>query len=188
MYGNNYQSPYTQQAQARLASMEQQYPQYAQQNYPQYQQGYPQPYNQPVQPKNLLSSVAVTSIEEAKAQPIALDGTKQLFMDTSNGKIYTKQFNIQTGGADFDTYEKVITQLDNSAQTDMEKQPISAGSNILEEVKSELDTLRKEVSTLKEELNYVQPNESSTNDVTAESTTTGDDKPSTRNGKSRTKS
>lgn len=188
MYGNNYQSPYTQQAQARLNSMEQQYPQYAQQNYPQYQQGYPQPYAQPIQQKNALSSVAVTSIEEAKAQPIALDGTKQLFMDTSNGKIYTKQFNIQTGGADFDTYERVVVQPTEAAQETMENKQIDIGNTALDGIRNELDTLRKEVSILKEELNYVQPNESSTDDVTAEPAATGDDKPSARNGKCRTKS
>lgn len=61
-----------------------------------------------------VRAILVTSIDEAKAQPAQLDGSKQVFLDTSNGKIYTKQFNIATGGADFRIYEN--TEPEESAQ------------------------------------------------------------------------
>lgn len=58
------------------------YPQYA----PQMPQTPPQQGYMVCQP--------VSSIEEVKAARIALDGSKSVFMDITNGKIYTKCINL----------------------------------------------------------------------------------------------
>ena len=77
---NPYAYPVMQQ---RLQSMEQQYPQMTPTNYPQPQ------YNQ-----QFLKGRAVTSIDEAKAAMIDLDGSVFIFPDISNKSIYTKQINL----------------------------------------------------------------------------------------------
>lgn len=88
IYGYN---PMMMQAQQqRLAEYEAQYPQFAQM--PQYQ---PQ--------QNFIKCRAVTSIDEAKASMIDLDGSINVFTDIGNKKIYTKQINLD-GTASLKTY------------------------------------------------------------------------------------
>lgn len=55
-------------------------------NYYQQQQQRPQQFG--------LKGRPVASIEEAKAAPIDFDGSISYFPDLANGKIYTKQINI----------------------------------------------------------------------------------------------
>ena len=91
-------NPYMQPVQ-RLQQLEAQYPQF-QQSYPQYPQGYPQSYQQQVQ---VLKGNPVTSIDEARASRIDLDGSLFIFPDVTNKKIYTKQINLD-GTASLITY------------------------------------------------------------------------------------
>lgn len=98
MFGYNNINP--QQVQRRLNYMEQQYPQYGNQygnmnvNVGMQQQFIP------------LKGRVVTGIEEVKASPIDMDGSVHFFPDSSNGRIYTKQLNMD-GTASIDVYEKV---------------------------------------------------------------------------------
>lgn len=94
-YPNYGYNPMLQPQQQRLAELEQQYPQYSQ----------PQP-RQPVMSQNFIKCRAVTSIDEAKASMIDLDGSINVFVDTGNKQIYTKQINLD-GTASLNTYKLV---------------------------------------------------------------------------------
>lgn len=60
---------------------------------------------QPGQPKGIvLTALPVTSIDEAKAAMVT-DGNMYVFVNVSQGEIYTKQFNLVTGTSDFYTYK-----------------------------------------------------------------------------------
>lgn len=108
MYNQAYPGmmPYTQMpynpmmnAQQRLAQMEQQYPQFAQQQQT--------PMQQPMaQQPAFVKCRAVTSFDEAKAAMIDLDGSLHVFTDIGNGKIYTKQINLD-GTATLNVYSRV---------------------------------------------------------------------------------
>lgn len=94
-YPNYGYNPMLQPQQQRLADLEQQYPQFSQ----------PQT-RQPVVSQNFIKCRAVTSIDEAKASMIDLDGSINVFVDTGNKRIYTKQINLD-GTASLNTYELV---------------------------------------------------------------------------------
>lgn len=79
----------------RLAQMEQQYPQFAQQPMG---QGFAQQ-----QAPVYMKCRAVTSIDEAKAAMIDLDGSLHVFTDIPHKKIYTKQINLD-GTASLNVY------------------------------------------------------------------------------------
>lgn len=87
-------SPTTMQMQQRFNQMEQQYPQFAQQG--PMPQGFQQ---QPV----YMKCRAVTSIDEAKAAMIDLDGSLHVFTDVPHKRIYTKQINLD-GTASLNVY------------------------------------------------------------------------------------
>lgn len=80
--------------QQRLTAMEQQYPQFAN---PNMGMGYSP------QSNNFMKCRAVTSIDEAKASMIDLDGSVSVFTDLGNKRIYTKQINLD-GTATLNTY------------------------------------------------------------------------------------
>ena len=83
-YGNPYAGAYPN-MQNRLNSMEQQYQQYQQ---PIFQTNPP-----PTQaPSNLMGKV-VTSMEEAKASPIAVDGSMTYFPCPAQDKVFVRFFN-----------------------------------------------------------------------------------------------
>ena len=73
--------------QQRLYQMEQQYPQF----------------NQPIG----FKVVPVANIEEANASQVDLNGNPVFFYNKGKNEIYVKQFNLQTGLADFYTFSKV---------------------------------------------------------------------------------
>lgn len=90
------QVPYYNSAQQRLYQMEQQYPQFSQNNIQQFK------------------CRPVTSIDEAKAAMIDLDGTPSVFTNFANGKIYVKYTNLD-GTAAFDVYDRQKqNNVDNS--------------------------------------------------------------------------
>ena len=85
IYANPMSNPSAMQMQ-RLAQMEQQYPQFA-------QQPMGQNFTQQQAPI-YMKCRAVTSIDEAKAAMIDLDGSLHVFTDIPHRKIYTKQINL----------------------------------------------------------------------------------------------
>ena len=78
--------------QARLAQMEQQYPQFS----------------QPVG----FKVVPVANIEEANASQVDLNGNPVFFYNKGKNEIYIKQFNLQSGLADFYTFSRVETNTE----------------------------------------------------------------------------
>lgn len=52
-----------------------------------------------------LKALPVTSLEEAKAAIVDLDGSMYVFVNVSQGEIYTKQYNLANGTSDFLTYK-----------------------------------------------------------------------------------
>lgn len=97
-------------------------------NYPQMQGGYNmfdnaqtlqrlhaiqrQPYpSYMTQYKSCLKALPVTSMDEAKAAMIDLDGSLFIYVNLAKGEIYTKQYNFQTGYSDFQTYK--LCQMQN---------------------------------------------------------------------------
>lgn len=85
-------------------------------NYPNYNSYYPR-YGQPIYSAQAfspmaaqnaqgysMSSMPVSSKEEAMAVPADFTGAPMVFCDLSHGKVYIKQWNAQTGSADFMTF------------------------------------------------------------------------------------
>ena len=75
--------------QQRLAQLEQQYPQFS----------------QPIG----FKVVPVANIEEANASQVDLNGNPVFFYNKGKNEIYVKQFNVQTGLADFYTFSRMET-------------------------------------------------------------------------------
>lgn len=147
-YNMGYQQPIRYQTpQQRLAEMEQQYPQFAPNN----------------QGQNFIKCRAVTSIDEAKASIIDLDGSINVFTDIGNKKIYTKQINLD-GTATLKTYvlmedsppDQVITHLED-------KNPLDEKISTLE---GKIKSLEGTILELKERVNQYDEHES--NAITAD--------------------
>ena len=75
--------------QQRLTQLEQQYPQFS----------------QPIG----FKVVPVANVEEANASQIDLNGNPVFFYNKGKNEIYVKQFNVQTGLADFYTFSRMET-------------------------------------------------------------------------------
>ena len=141
-----YNNPYAAQMQ-RLQQMEQQFPQFAQ-SYPQNPQSYPQ----------LLKGNPVTSIEEARASRIDLDGSLFVFPDVTNKKIYTKQINLD-GTASLITYVQ---------ETPSNEQEVGVNSFLTKEdiisLEEQIKALNSNMSELKERVDeYAKSNANATN-------------------------
>lgn len=131
-------------AQQRLNQMEQQYPQFANGNQmfqnPQMMQNQVQPMN------NILKGRAVTSIDEAKAAMIDLDGSVFVFPDMANKKIYTKQINLD-GTASLNVYSLDEPVVNNISKT--EEQSVVTK----EEFDNTISQLTNYIKTLENKLN-----------------------------------
>lgn len=111
MYFQNTYSP-TQNAQQRLMQYEQMQQQF-QQQLPMQQAPMQQQFQQPVQQvPQTLKGRAVTGIDEARSAMIDFDGSVNVFLDIANGKIYTKQINLD-GTATLNTYKIDDTPSNN---------------------------------------------------------------------------
>lgn len=119
-----------------MAPMQQRLQQYEQQNY-----------SEPVA-KNLVKCCAVTSIDEAKAAMIDLDGSMTIFTDLGHNKIYTKQINLD-GTATLNSYalEKPVSQAQNT-----------------EVIEDRLKKLETSILVLKGEIENVKSNANVSND------------------------
>ena len=141
-YNMGYQQPMRYQTpQQRLAEMEQQYPQFASNN----------------QGQNFMKCRAVTSIDEAKASMIDLDGSINVFTDIGNKKIYTKQMNLD-GTATLKTY---VLNEDNSPDQVIthseDKNPLNEKISTLE---SKIKSLEGIILELREKVNQYDEHES----------------------------
>lgn len=102
-------------------------------SYPYYQQGYTpsyQPQGNVYQPnaqtptQAILNAVrTVYSEAEARAAQIPTDGSTIIFMDQSNGRIYTKQFSFENGSFLFGVYSQMAEQppVQYATLADLEK-------------------------------------------------------------------
>lgn len=151
-------------AQARLAAMEAQYPQYT----PGYGttpgnfNGLPGGSQGPV--GGFIKGRMVTSLDEVKGAMIDLDGGVHVFTDFGNHKVYTKQINLD-GTATINTYS-----LDNPEQN---QPPVPVNR---EEFTQIVNNLEQEIGLLQNQLKEVMSNVQSY----------ADDGNAQRKGKSRT--
>lgn len=108
-----------------------------QQRLNQYEQTYIDPMT-----KNMVKCRAVTSIDEAKAAMIDLDGSMTIFTDLGNKRIYTKQINLD-GTATLNTYELI----------EKPQEPVQVSSDLSGYVKqAELDRVCENFGRHMEEL------------------------------------
>lgn len=91
-----------------------------------------------------LKSLPVTSVEEARAAMIDLDGSMYVFVNVGCGEIYTKQYNLSTGSSDFQVYTKAIPVPKDSPYVSKES------LQVLEETfNSKLNKLSEELKEMK---------------------------------------
>lgn len=137
-----YQQPYptwgyspnmVQAQQQRLAEMEQQYPQISQQN------------SIHSMNQNFIKCRAVTSIDEAKASIIDLDGSINVFTDIGNKRIYTKQINLD-GTASLKTY---VLQEEPKAEA---SSTVKMDYVSVEELEAVCDKFNQQIKDLREDL------------------------------------
>lgn len=152
IYANPMSNPSAMQMQ-RLAQMEQQYPQFAQ-----------QPMGQGItqqQAPVYIKCRAVTSIDEAKAAMIDLDGSLHVFTDIPHRKIYTKQINLD-GTASLNTYS--LDELSPPTQSGATVINSPKESAVTESVFTQaINSLQSRISTLEDKFEQrgdinVQPN------------------------------
>ena len=134
-YGFN-PNAYAQTTQNRLNQLEMQN---NMQNYP---ANIPNP--QPIQQMNnsvgFLKGRAVTSIDEAKASMIDLDGSLYIFTDIANKRIYTKQIN-NNGVAELKIYEL--------SENEMPAPQMIPLNNEMEELKTRIAFLEQQMHNFK---------------------------------------
>lgn len=80
----------------------------------------------------------VSSREEAQATAADFSGAPMVFLDRAHRRIYVKQWNMQTGMADFEDYGPVIDQ-----------RPAAPEYVNVQTFQSELDKLRAELTAMK---------------------------------------
>lgn len=91
----------------------------------------------------------VTSKAEAEVFQIPFDGSTTYFVDTANGKIYSKTFNFNDGTAPLVTYvrESVVPP------------PQYAPLDAMESLRNEIDSLKAEIESLKKTKKVVKKND-----------------------------
>lgn len=141
-YGMGY-NPMIAQQQQRLSELEQQYPQFAQS--PISNPSIPPSFNSTPNPKNFVKCRAVTSIDEAKASMIDLDGSIHVFTDLGNKKIYTKQINLD-GTATLNTY--VLQENSEPIPTPVSSQEDSSGYVKQDELEAVCRSFTRQISGL----------------------------------------
>lgn len=108
-------------------------------------QQYEQPYGDPGA-RGMVKCKAVTSVDEARASIIDLDGSMHIFTDFNNKKIYTKYIGLD-GNAVFNTY--ILTENEETS-----KNNIYASHSDLEKMRQEfygcLDDINSRVDRVAE--------------------------------------
>lgn len=145
-------NPYYPQAMAQFNQPIQQ-PQYD----PYLSQGYPQQMqtnnNRQAPMQNFVKCRAVTSIDEAKAAMIDLDGSVHVFTDLNHNCIYTKQITLD-GSAAFNIYKLENPEDPTKKQ---EEKPAFVERKELSKVLSDFDAKIADLSTkIDENDNYIR--------------------------------
>lgn len=91
----------------------------------------------------------VTSKLEAETFQIPFDGSTTYFVDTANGKIYSKTFNFNDGTAPLVTY----IREDNTPA------PQYVTADMVDALRGEIDNLRTEIESLKKTKKVVKRND-----------------------------
>ncbi len=99
------------------------------------------------QPQQFLKGRPVSSLEEARASMIDLDGSLFVFTDIANNKIYTKQIMLD-GTAELKTYELVEQ---NKEQVECKNSNECVSKQEFDEV---IGKLKKQIEVLKEGILY----------------------------------
>uniref|UniRef100_UPI0037DDBB3A hypothetical protein n=1 Tax=Methanobrevibacter smithii TaxID=2173 RepID=UPI0037DDBB3A len=108
----------------------------------------------------------VSSIEEAKASMIDLDGTLSVFLNISNEEIYTKQITLN-GTPNFEVYRKapILAQNDSNVSINIELL-----NNKIKSLEDKIEALEREVNKYDESITNVRSNisnsKSDANDIT----------------------
>ena len=148
-YGYGYSPMQNPNYQARINALQQpmqpSYPQY-QPSYQQVPQSYIQNYTQP----SGIKGRPVTSIDEAKAAQIDLDGTMTYFPSLAENKIYVKSIGFD-GLPIFNVYQLVDTK---------QSQPVYAESSIVIALQQRVDALERIIKGVN---SNVQPNANAAN-------------------------
>ena len=142
-FGNQANDFYLRQAQ-QLSQQHQQFQQMPS-NYQQQQWGQPQfnfPINQPQAHRTSIVASAVTNIEEAKATRIE-PMTAYVFLDTSNGKIYLKQFATD-GTSSFITFTQ-----EQQATEQTKENPIEKSMSVLDKRLANIESMIGELRNVK---------------------------------------
>ena len=96
---------------------------------------------------NYLKGRPVSSLEEARASQIDLDGSLYLFPDVVNKKIYTKQLNLD-GSVSFNVFEMTVPVETPSVQTYVTKAELddilaSFKASLLQDKPAEINSTHK---------------------------------------------
>lgn len=134
-YGSMGYSP----TQMRLNQMEQMYPQYNNQMMfnNQYQGNQQLSQNN----GNSLKGRPVTSLEEARAAQIDFDGSVFFFPDIANGKIYTKQINLD-GTATLKEYKADSVPVKEEQIAESESKDYLL---MIEDLQNQIDEIKKKI-------------------------------------------
>lgn len=111
--------------------------------YPQRQEFRQPAMAQPIipQPNAGFNCIPVTSREAAEVFQVPFDGSTTYFVDTANGKIYAKAFNISNGTAPLVTYSR-------DAET-VSVTPEYATVAVVDEIKQSINRLAGELEKIK---------------------------------------
>lgn len=119
----------------------------------------PQPQPQQMAPQNVaIQGRMVTSREEALGVPADFSGNPIFMPCLSEGKIYCKKFNMNTGASDFAEYRLVPTPQPQAQQdgNNMSFTPLQDFQNLndmVSEMQDTINSLQKEIDRLKKPAN-----------------------------------
>lgn len=111
--------------------------------------------------KNLVKCRAVTSIDEAKAAMIDLDGSMTIFTDLGHNRIYTKQINLD-GTATLNSY---VLEQPEDPKTDNIEIRLKNLEDIVGYLKGEIEDVKSNANASNDKSNKKQP-KSNANDAT----------------------
>lgn len=120
--------------------------------YPQ-PQPLPQPMQQPMQTQQQsgFNVMPVANADEAKAVQTPFDGSILILPNINNGKIYTKQLNMNTGSAIFNEYS-----ISTPAPIPVSTEPTQSTPTTVYATQKKLDDLRQELLNKLNALNNIQ--------------------------------
>lgn len=115
-------------------------------------------YSNPTQLQKGFIVRPVASYDEAKAVPTDFMGNITVMPDFSNGFIYTKELDPNTGNPIFNGYKKVQTQ-ETQPTHESTASPAYAEKVEVKKLQSELEKMQSEMEKLKEELGLTEKGE-----------------------------